>query len=45
MSPEKEKAVRRLYDLAEQKDIAGFVAAFTERDIHGQIDQCDLPWS
>ena len=30
MSAENEKAVRKLYELAEQKDIAGFVAAFTE---------------
>lgn len=30
MSAENEKAVRKLYDLAEQKDIEGFVAAFTE---------------
>jgi ketosteroid isomerase-like protein len=30
VSRENEEAVRKLYDLAEQKDIAGFVAAFTE---------------
>ena len=30
MSLENEKAVRKVYELAEQKDIAGFVAAFTE---------------
>jgi predicted ester cyclase len=30
VSAENEKAVRKLYDLAEQKDIEGFVAAFTE---------------
>ena len=30
MSVENEKAVRELYELAEKKDIAGFVAAFTE---------------
>jgi ketosteroid isomerase-like protein len=30
VSLENEKAVRKVYDLAEQKDVAGFVAAFTE---------------
>jgi ketosteroid isomerase-like protein len=30
VSVENEKAVRRLYELAEEKDIAGFVGAFTE---------------
>jgi ketosteroid isomerase-like protein len=30
VSAENEKAVRKLYELAEQKDIAGFVATFTE---------------
>jgi ketosteroid isomerase-like protein len=30
VSAENEQTVRKLYDLAEQKDIAGFVAAFTE---------------
>lgn len=30
MSAENEKTIRTLYDLAEQQDVAGFVAAFTE---------------
>jgi predicted ester cyclase len=30
VSAENEKTIRTLYDLAEQQDVAGFVAAFTE---------------